>query len=205
MVNREPVIDWNAPPPRKGFLNGWDTFIGTGATQAENALVVAVAVVSAIGMIAYVLSADPGWTALQVVIAVVLALDIGGGVIANATSVTKRWYHRPGQTAKTHLGFIAVHALHLLPVPIWFRPGDWGYFVIAYGYLLMAAILILRVPLYLQRPVAMLLWMGGILLNAYVIMPVAGLEWLLPAFYAKLLVAHLVREEPYRPYPTGNT
>jgi len=28
-----------------------------------------------------------------------------------------------------------------------------------------------------------------------------GLEWFLPLFYLKLLISHVLREEPYRPEP----
>jgi hypothetical protein len=80
-----------------------------------------------------------------------------------------------------------------------FREGDWAFAIITSTYLLAAAAIILRVPLYLQRPVALLLYALSILMALYLLSPTPGLEWFLPLFYLKLLVSHLVREEPYRP------
>ena len=63
--------------------------------------------------------------------------------------------------------------------------------------ILVARHLVLVVSPYLQRSVALLLLSGGILLSLYGAIPPAGLEWF-PAFlYIKLLVSHLVREEPH--------
>jgi hypothetical protein len=128
-----------------------------------------------------------------------LAADLIGGVITNATSSAKRWYHRRGQTNIHHLMFIAVHALQLFLVAWFFRDGDWTFFVTVYVYLLLAALLILNVPLYLQRPFAMLLFVDALLLNAYLFEPVAGLEWFLPVFFLKLIVCHLLPEYPFQP------
>jgi hypothetical protein len=49
-----------------------------------------------------------------------------------------------------------------------FRGMDWGYFVVNYAYLLAAAALVLLTPLYLQRPLAMGFYCGGLLLGLYV-------------------------------------
>ncbi len=92
-------------------------------------------------------------------------------------------------------------ALHLHPfVVAWlFRDGDWICGIIAYGYLLLAAVIVRRGPGYLRRPVALLVFGLALLVNGYVVTPTAGWEWLLPLYYLKRLVAHLIREEPYRP------
>ncbi|MFZ0613588.1 MAG: hypothetical protein WAM73_15220 [Desulfobacterales bacterium] len=54
-----------------------------------------------------------------------LAFDIVGGVTTNATSSAKRWYHRSGQTALNHMGFIALHLLHIFLVAWLFRKLDY--------------------------------------------------------------------------------
>ena len=41
--------------------------------------------------------------------------------------------------------------------------------------------------------------MLAILVNLYVVRPVVGFEWLVPALFLKLIYGPLVREEPYRP------
>lgn len=73
------------------------------------------------------------------------------------------------------------------------------WFLISGGYLLIAAIVVLSVPQYLQRPVALIVFSGALLVSLYVLSQPAGLTWFLPLFYLKLLVSHLPKEEPYRP------
>ncbi|MEL6187918.1 MAG: hypothetical protein AAFU79_25120, partial [Myxococcota bacterium] len=77
--------------------------------------------------------------------------------------------------------------------------GDIWWVALTGGYLVSAAVLILGVPQYLQRPVAYGTYAGAILLSLYAAATPAGLEWFLPVFYLKLLVSHLPKEEPYRP------
>jgi hypothetical protein len=66
-------------------------------------------------------------------------------------------------------------------------------------YLLVAAALVLWVPQYLQRPVALVAFSCALLISLYVLQQPVGLEWFLPLFYLKMLVSHLPKEEPYRP------
>jgi hypothetical protein len=133
-----------------------------------------------------------------------MALDLAGGVIANATTAAKRWYHRDGQRWWDHIGFVAVHLYPFL-VAWLFRGGDWGYALLTYGFLLLAAGAIVAVPLYLQRATALALYMAGLTLALVVVVPTPGLAWFLPLLYLKLLVSHLVREAPFRPNPTNKT
>ena len=66
-------------------------------------------------------------------------------------------------------------------------------------YLFGSAALIVSVPLYLQRPISLTVFAGSLILTEYGLASPMGLEWFLPLFYLKLLVSHIVREEPYRP------
>jgi hypothetical protein len=131
-------------------------------------------------------------------VAVLIAFDIAGGIVTNATSAAKRWYHRPGQGFWQHLGFTAIHVYPFI-IAWLFLGMDWSYGLIVYGYLLFATLVILLVPQYLQRPVAMAAYAGGLLVALYVLPLIPGLEWFVPFFYLKLLVSHLIKEEPYRP------
>lgn len=119
-----------------------------------------------------------------------------GGVITNATSSAKRWFHRTGQTWQHHLAFVSIH---IFLVALLFRGSDWSFLAIASGYLIGASILILRTPLYLQRPVAFGLYGLALLGNSYLFVPTLGLEWFLPLFFLKILISHLLKETPYRP------
>lgn len=192
-------IDWQYPPPRPGLDGALDRFIGPGTTRAELMLEIVVSLGAALALVVYALVNTLGWNALQMLVAALLALDIAGGVVTNAASSAKRWYHRVGQSAVNHLAFVAVHIAHVMLLVVFFRAGDWGYAAGVYGYLMLAAVIIAFSPMYLRRPIAFTFLMGAFAVNAYVLLPSPGFEWFLPAFTLKLLVAHLLREEPYRP------
>jgi hypothetical protein len=190
-------INWTPPEPRGGLLGEWDKFVGPGQTRAEFWLILVTSLTAGLVAPLYALHAGLDWNTLQLVVAGLLAFDLTGGVVTNATATAKRWYHRPGQGWLQHLEFVAVHALHIFLVAWLFHGMDWAYFVVFYLYLLIASLVITWVRLYLQRPVAFLLLVGVLLLNFYALPPVPGLEWFVPVFFLKLLVSHLVKEVPY--------
>lgn len=197
-----PDIQWHPPAPRTGFAGAWDRFVGPGATRGEERLQVIGTVALTIALMAFLVlrSMELDWSAAQWIVSALLAFDLLGGVITNATSAAKRWYHRPGQAGpRAHLPFVAVHGAHLLLVAALFRGMDWTYVVVFYAYLMAAAVIVAQSPLHLQRPMGMALWCGGLLIGLYVMPPTPGLEWFLPLFYLKLLVSHLVKEAPFAP------
>lgn len=198
-------ISWTPPEPRAGLAGEWDKFIGPGATRAELWLqwLGTVGLTAVLALININQRRQLGWSTWQWLIFLLFAFDLSGGIITNATSTAKRWYHRAGQRFVDHLGFVAVHGLHLALVAWLFRGGDWPYFVVYYGYLLVATAVILRTPLYLKRPLALLLYSGTLLLNSSIILPTAGLGWFIPFFFLKLLVAHLIPEAPFQPDSTS--
>jgi hypothetical protein len=198
-----PPINWKYPPPRPGWRKEIDTFIGPGVTRAELILELVVSLAGGLLMLAYALTQPLGWTGWQIALAVLLAFDLAGGVVTNATSTAKRWYHRPGQGFRQHFTFIAVHGIHLALVAWAFRAGDWDWAIGWYTFLMLASLLILWLPLYLRRPVAFSVFGLGLLFALYLDTPVPGLEWFIPVFLLKLIVSHLLREEPYRPENEG--
>ncbi|AOY81094.1 hypothetical protein BJP36_15495 [Moorena producens JHB] len=190
------------PSPRSG-LKGWlDRFTGPGATQAELLIQFVPSLVALVAAPTYALTLPIQWSPLQLGLIAVLGLDLVGGLLTNATSTAKGWYHRPEQGWQQHLGFVSVHVIHVLLVALLFRGGDWGFFIGVSSYLLGASVLILRSPLYLQRPVALGLYGLGLLGDRYLFSPMPGLEWFLPLFFLKILVSHLLKETPYRPRET---
>lgn len=195
----EHPVNWTFPSPRSGFRGAIDRFIGPGATRAELWLQFAPAFVAALLAPAYALLMGHEWSLLLIMLSAVLAIDLVGGVITNATSAAKRWYHRAGEGTREHLQFAALHVVHVLLVAWLFRDADWTYFAVISSFLLIAVWLILSVPLYLQRPVAFALFGAGLLIGTYGFTATPGLEWFLPFFFMKVLVSHLVQEEPYRP------
>jgi hypothetical protein len=192
-------INWNFPQPRSGLAGEWDKFIGPGATSAEVELGLAFSSLWTLVVIGYVMTEGLNWSVWQFIVAGLFAFDLAGGIFVNAMSTAKRWYHREGQGRSQHFGFTAVHVFHIAVVAWLFRGMDWTYFLGMSAYLLAAALLILWTPLYLQRPVAMSLLAISIPLSAIAFPPTHGLEWFIPFLFLKLLVSHLLREEPYRP------
>ncbi|MEO1210840.1 MAG: hypothetical protein AAFX78_14990 [Cyanobacteria bacterium J06638_20] len=191
--------DDSVPVPRTGALGMLDRFIGPGATTAELWLQFLPAVIAAIAAPLYAFALPQDWTPLQLGLIALLGLDCIGGVLTNATTTAKRWYHRPGQGWRQHLAFVSIHVIHIGLVALLFRGGDWGFFVLVSSYLLMAAIAILRSPLYLQRPVALGLYGLALLGDRYLLSPTLGLEWFVPFLMLKLLVSHLLADGSSRP------
>jgi hypothetical protein len=188
---------WPEPPAlRSGLAGEWDRFIGPGATRAELGLILGSALVGAAAVAAYALWKNLPWSPIQIAAAALLALDLVGGVVANATTAAKRWYHRPGRGFRQHLGFVVLH-VHPFLVAWLFRDDNWTFGFLIYGYLLLATLLILAAPLYLQRPVAMALTLVGLVIGLVAFPPTPGMAWFVPVFYLKLLVSHLLKEWPY--------
>lgn len=194
-IQNEVVIEWRYPQPK----NGLDRFAGPGATRSEVFLQFGGALAAIIFVVLGWHLGKLSWGGLQVVVAAILAMDVVGGIITNATGAGKRWYHRTGQGTRQHLGFVLVHIAQPLIVFFVFDSVRWTFVVGGFGYLLIAAAIVLFSPLYLQRPVAGALIAGGVALSLYVFPVPIGLEWFLPLYYVKLLSSHLLREEPYRP------
>jgi hypothetical protein len=190
-------IDWSYPDPRKGLAGAWDKFIGPGSTRAEIFLSLTVALLAGIGIPLIAFFSGLGWNILQLVVAGLFAFDLFGGVVTNATSSAKRWYHREGQGFKEHLIFIAFH-IHPFIIALLFPGMLWTAALAIYLYLIISTLILLKVPLYLKRPAALTLYSGAILLSVFVIQMPAGWGWFMPLYFLKLLVAHLLKEEPYR-------
>ncbi len=189
--------DWKDVLPRDGLGGLVDRFVGPGATKAELLLQFVPPLVAMVAAPAYALTLPVQWTHLQLGFMALLAFDLVGGVLTNATSTAKRWYHRPGQGWRQHLAFVSVHLIHVLLVALLFRGGDWKFWFGTSGYLLGASVLILGSSLYLQRPVALGLYGLSLLGDCYLVSPTPGLEWFLPFLFLKILVSHLLQETPY--------
>ena len=129
--------------------------------------------------------------------AALLALDITGGVVTNATGAAKRWYHRPGQGFKQHFLFTAIHLLQLAVVGWLFRGDGLVYVAVLYPVLLLGAVCILAAPLRIRRPTAMACYAAALAVSLYVTGLTPGLEWFEPLFFLKLFVAHLLDEAPF--------
>lgn len=191
-------LEAGLPQPRSGLAGLQDRFLGPGATGAEIGLIWAMALAGGLAQVAYAAWLGLAWSWWQYLVAALVACDLVGGAVSNCSSVTKRWYYRPGQGFQNHLGFIALH-LHPF-VLAWLFPGlGWLWALAVYAYLVGGALLLLSTPLYLKRPLAAALLIGGIALGLMLLPTAPGLQWFGPVFYLKLLMGHAVPEEPFRP------
>ncbi len=191
-------IHWTPPEPRKGWLGRWDAFVGPGATPAEEWVQLGGGLALAGLALGCFALRFPEPSLGQTLCAALLALDLSGGIITNATASAKRWYHRAGQGARQQLAFVLPHGLHLALLAAVFPGVSWGAALLCYGLLIASALLILRAPLYLQRPVAFACFAAVLPLGA-LLAPPAGLEWVVPFLFLKLLVSHLLKEAPFGP------
>jgi len=192
-------IDWQVPQSREGFNGKMDRLIGPGATRAEKNIQSYVPLIAGVMLIFYAYEAKLNWNLLQYIGAVLLTIDMAGGIITNATSSAKRWYHREGEGVKEHMSFICIHFIQLVLFSWLFLDFNLWWISSVGAYMVLASCFILLTPLYLQRPVAMIFYSMSLLLSLYVFESASGLEWFLPIFYLKLLICHLLKEEPYRP------
>ena len=198
MQNERSKIDWS-------YSGTPDGFFGTGATVAEQTIVWVFGLLGTaiLGWVVWTHSIP--WTWWQFAVAALLALDVLGGVVANALNSCKRFYHSPvkpeetGFTglAKNHFVFTAFH-VHTVIVGVLFGKLDFGYGFFWYFALLASTVVVLRLPLYLRRPAALGIIMLAVLVNLYIFHPVIGFEWLVPALFLKIVYGHVVQEEPYR-------
>jgi hypothetical protein len=192
-------LDWTPPQPRAGWRGWWDRFIGPGATAAEVWLQLLGALGLTTLLLAFALQHAAGaWSPLQIGVLALLAFDLSGGVITNATASAKRWYHRPGQGLRQHMTFVLAHGVHLVILAWLFPALGWVFALACLLYLAAASLSVLLTPLYLQRPLALLAYAGALLLGL-ALAPPPALAWIVPLFFLKLLVAHLLKEAPFAP------
>lgn len=192
-------ISWELPEFRPGIWGRIDRFIGPGATKAEQNIQFFPPLALGFGIVAFGLYAQTGWTISQYLIAAFLAVDMLGGVLTNATSAAKRWYFRNGQGFEDHITFVSLHLVQIVLFSWAFLELNLIWVAGVYSVLMFGSILILWTPLYLQRPVAAAVYVISLFLSLYVFETEIYLEWFLPVFFFKILISHVLREEPYRP------
>ena len=198
------VIEWRIPPGARA-----DWLMGAGATRAERSLICAGSLVGVALVIAMIMRGEPGgWSWWQYLLAGVIAADLCGGAVSNATNSTKRQYFGPdfehaggaGRVARSPVTFTALHIYPFVIVAL-FPGGTWGWATAMYAIVVASAVIVDRVvPRYLQRPVAMLVFVIALLISMFLVAP-PGWAWFPVIYLAKLVLAHAVREEPYRPSP----
>lgn len=190
--------EWAIPAGRSDWL------LGTGATRTERALVWTLAIAGMSIAIAMLASETPRWSWWQWLLVVALLLDVFGGVPANGLGTAKRLYHSPsppGASAAHRLlrhpvGFAALH-LHPFLLAAAFADVPWTWAWFWYSASLLGSAVVVALPAYLQRPTGLSVVAFSVLVAALLPMPL--LWWVGPLLVLKLVLAHAVVEEPYRP------
>lgn len=177
--------------PRPGPAGLWDRLVGPTATVAEQALTLGFATVATAVVCGYAIAAGLGWSWLQLLVVAVLVFDVAGGITANATASGRRWWHRPELSDRDHFRFVAAH-VHPFVLAALFVGVTWTGAAIVYGYLLVAAAVVLRVDPSIRRATSLALVALWLLVAPYAAVMPVGLEWFVPLLYLKLLVSHLV-------------
>jgi len=199
MDDQQTVIDWNYSGPPEPWM-------GTGATRSERLLATSAGLLVPLILVYFAASGYVTWPWWEFLIAGLIGADVGAGAVANALNSCKRFYHSPVKNEESGLTALAQQpmffaAFHIYPLlaGIIFGPWDLYYGFVWYMAMLASGLLILRAPLYLRRPAAVMLVCTAILINAYLLPCPRGFEWLVPLLFIKILLGHMVREEPYRP------
>jgi hypothetical protein len=86
-------VDWEIPATSSGWPGRLERFMGPGKTRAESTveLLGGAAGVAALLAAAATDEALRSWSSVQLGLAAILALDLVGGVLTNATNSAKRW------------------------------------------------------------------------------------------------------------------
>lgn len=167
--------------------SAWGRLVGPEATRFENAGTITGALLGAAWSVRSARRA--GLSTPATVLSTVFALDLVGGAWTNMTPSCKRWYHRPGTKPTSHLAFAAAHVHpHLLARS---HPLGWRYGVAHHAYLLAATAVVSITPRRVAPPLATVLALGGMALDAR-LGPPSGRAWVMPAYYVKLLPGHAV-------------
>ncbi|WP_019179536.1 hypothetical protein [Microbacterium yannicii] len=193
-------VDWRAPDAKA------DALFGAGATRAEKSLANGVGIAGAVFIVlaAWVNEAD--WNILLYLVAAIIAFDVVGGVVANGLNAAKRdHFGPPSATERTALGRLVRHpviftSLHIHPIIVgtFYPPHLWWWGPLWYLGILAGTAIVRSVPLYLERPVALGFCALVAMVSAYSPMPEMW-GWLPVMLALKLVLAHAVQEEPYRP------
>lgn len=163
--------------------------VAPGATAAESALCYGAAAAGAV--VAATAAAGAGLPPWPVAVLAVVAFDLVGGAVVNATPAASRRFHGPAGSDRRRLAFVAGH-VHPFVLALTVPGFGWAAAALTYGLVLAGAAAVVAVAPPLRRPLAH----GVVALGtagALVIAPVpAVLAWVTPVLMVKLLLGHLL-------------
>jgi hypothetical protein len=140
------------------------------------------------------LAVDAGLPALALAVVAVVAFDLFGGAVVNATAAAKRRFHGPGRGPRRHLGFVVAH---VQPFALALVVPGFGWTVAAaiYGLVVAGAVVVLAASPWLRRPVAFAATTLASAVALTVVTVPAALAWFAPVLLVKLLLGHLLPEQ----------
>ncbi|WP_019505304.1 hypothetical protein [Pleurocapsa sp. PCC 7319] len=203
-MEKSPNIIWS-------YSGKTNLVVGTQATTIEKNIGWTAGFIGVIIIGFFYWKNDFDWKTWQYILAGVIAYDVVGGAVANSLNSCKRFYHSSLQKfepnyvniAKNHLFFSLIH-IHPLIVSLVFSSASWIYGFFWYLILQISVLTVTKTPIYLQRPVSMLIIVTALLINSYFLRYPTGFEWLIPVLFLKIVYGHTVKEEPYRPETEKN-
>lgn len=177
-----------------GRVNDW--VVAPGASRGELAATYTAALAGS--MFAAGLGLNAGFSTVTLIVIALVAFDVFGGAVANATPVVKRRFHGPGHGPMSHFAFVSTHVVQPAALAVVVPGFGWTAAATIYAMVLIGSIAVLVTPRALQRPVAVAMTVFGstIALSALAV-PVA-LLWFAPVLFIKLLLGHLLPEEAGR-------
>lgn len=168
-------------------------FFGESPRRTDVWLTVLGAVGGVVGLVLMYTAQGVALSALQWLILIGLMLDIGGGVVANVTRATNAYYTtRPPRLSVV---FLLVHGLQPA-LAVAFLGAGVAWAVALYAYALIGGLVVVRQRGYpSQRPLAMLILMGGIVAVEGLFSVPVWLGWFAPLYLIKLVYGFAVRHD----------
>ncbi|WP_194834679.1 hypothetical protein [Nocardia sp. XZ_19_369] len=176
-------------------MNLTDRLIAPNATRGEVVTGFGAAFGGAALAFGLALHAQLSW--LSVAVVTLVAFDMFGGAVVNATDSAKRWYHRPDRTSLHHLAFVAIHVQPFLLALV--VPGfTWLAATVIYASALTGAALVTAAPRELRRPIAFGATAAALTITTSMLIIPHVVAWFAPLLLIKLLLAHLLPENAAR-------
>lgn len=167
-----------------------DLLLAPGASGAEAALGYGAALFGAV--MGATLGMMSGFDPFRTLVLAVLAFDLFGGAVVNATPAAERRFHHPRHWLRRMIGFVAAH-VHLLVVALLFPGYSWVAASCLYLGLVGSAVAVTLTGDRLRRPVAFACAAVLSTASLTVLLPAAALVWIAPLLVIKLILGHLLR------------
>jgi len=168
-------------------------FFGDEPKQFDLIAISAASLVFSLGLAFGIPGIREATTLVQKIVIILIAYDVLGGVIATLTESTNRYHDRQ---PKTRWLFYSVHFIQPLILFYFFDTGM-AFFLFCWLFPVVSSIIVREFsPEGIQRTVAGILFVLGVLAYIYWIPQTTGVEWFGYAFMTKLILGYGIRHFP---------